>query len=207
MNLEFTKSLDKARDSAAEVSRIVSSHKYPGDRRTLLVTGLLSAMTQYHQSVLQLTKSGAVTSSYALTRAIVRDMRYGLWIISCATNEQILQLEKDNEFPLNIPEMTREIEAAYRADPFFQNLKDRWGARLNRYSLTGVVQLGRWDGDLSSGLHSSGLHFDDEEIRDVVTIATLCIVVLASKFLAGQKYPAESEQIEALAGGYASSTS
>ena len=99
MNLEFTKSLDKARDSAAEVSRIVSSHKYPGDRRTLLVTGLLSAMTQYHQSVLQLTKSGAVTSSYALTRAIVRDMRYGLWIISCATNEQILQLEKNNEFP------------------------------------------------------------------------------------------------------------
>ena len=98
--------------------------------------------------------------------------------------------------------MTREIEAAYRADTFFQNLKDRWGARLNRYSLTGVVQLGRWDGDASSGLH-----FDDEEIRDVVTIATLCIVVLAAKFLAGQKYPADSEQIEALAGGYASSTS
>jgi hypothetical protein len=202
MNLEFAKFLDKARDSATEVSRVVSSHKYPGDRRTLLVTGLLAAMTQYHRSALQLTKSGAVASSYALTRAIVRDMRYGLWIISCATNEQILQIEKDNEFPLSISEMTREIEAAYRADPFFQNLKDRWGARLNRYSLTGVVQLGRWDGDASSGLH-----FDDEEIRDVVTIATLCIVVLAAKFLAGQKYPADSEQIEALAGGYSSSTS
>jgi hypothetical protein len=202
MNLELAKSLDKARDSATEVSRIVSSHKYPGDKRTLLVTGLLAAMTQYHQSVLQLTKSGAVASSYALTRAIVRDMRYGLWLISCATNEQVLQLEKDSEFPLSIPEMTREIEAAYRADPFFQNLKDRWGARLNRYSLTGVVQLGRWDGNASSGLH-----FDDEEMRDVVTIATLCIVVLAAKFLAGHKYPADSEQMEALAGGYASSAS
>jgi hypothetical protein len=129
-------------------------------------------------------------------------MRYGLWIISCATNEQILQIEKDNEFPLRIPEMTREIEAAYRADPFFQNLKDRWRARLNRYSLTGVVQLGRWEGDASSGLRH-----DDEDIRDVVTIATLCILVLAAKFLAVQKYPADSEQIEALARGYASSTS
>lgn len=202
MNLELAKSLDKARDSAAEVSRVVSSHKYPGDRRTLLVTGLLAAMTQYHQSVLHLTKSGAVTSSYALARAMVRDMRYGLWIISCATNEQILQLERDSEFPLSIPEMNREIEAAYCADPFFLNLKDRWGERLNQYSLTGVMQLGRWDGDASSGLH-----FDDEEIRDVVTIATLCIVILAAKFLAGQKYAADSEKIEALARDYASSNS
>src|SRR5215469_89063 len=94
MNLEFAKSLDKARDSVTEVRRVVSSHNYPGDKRTLLLTGLLAAMTQYHQSVLQLTKSGAVASSYALTRAIVRDMRYGLWLISCATNEQVLQLEK-----------------------------------------------------------------------------------------------------------------
>jgi hypothetical protein len=49
MNLEFAKSLDKARDSATEVSRIVSSHKSPGDRRTLFVTGLLAAMTEYHR--------------------------------------------------------------------------------------------------------------------------------------------------------------
>ena len=65
-----------------------------------------------------------------------------------------------------------------------------------------MVQLGRWEGDASSGLR-----FDDEEVRDVVTIATLCIVVLAAKFLAGQKYPADCEQIETLAGGCASSTS
>jgi hypothetical protein len=60
-----------------------------------------------------------------------------------------------------------------------------------------VVQLGRWEGDASLGLR-----FNDEEIRDAVTIATLCIVVLAVKFLAGQKYSADSEQIEALAGDY-----
>ena len=195
MDLELSKYLDKARDSAAEVSRIVSSHKYPSDKRTLLVTGLLAAMTQYHQSVLQLTKSGAVASAYALTRAIVRDARYGLWIISCATNEQVLQVEKESEFLLSIPEMTGEIEAAYRTDPFFQNLKNRWGARLNTYSLSGVLQLGRWDGD-----PSSGLHFDDDEIREVLTIATLCIVVLAAKFLASQKYLTDSKEIEALAG-------
>jgi hypothetical protein len=194
MDLELAKHLDKARDTASAVSRIVWSHKYPGDKRTLLVTGMLAAMIQYHQSVMHLTKSGAVASSYALTRAIVRDMRYGLWLISCASDAQISQLEKDNEFPLSIPEMTSGIETAYRADLFFQNLKDRWAARLNRYSISGVVQLGRWNGDASCGLH-----FDEEEIRDVVTTATLCIVVLAAKFLASQKLSADSQQIEAFA--------
>ena len=60
-----------------------------------------------------------------------------------------------------------------------------------------MVQLGRWESDASLGLH-----FNDEEIRDALTIATLCIVVLAAKFLASQKYSADSEQIEALAGDY-----
>ena len=197
MNLELIRHFDRVRDTVTEVSRIVSSHKYSADRRALFVRGLLAAMIQYHQSVLELTKSAAVTSSYALTRDIVKDMRNGLWINSCATDEQVLQLEKTDEFPLNIPEMTREIEAAYSADPFFNSLEDRWGARVKRYFLSGVVQLGRWEGDASLGLR-----FNDEEIRDAVTIATLCIVVLAVKFLAGQNYLADSEQIEALAGDY-----
>jgi hypothetical protein len=197
MNLELIRHFDKVRDTVTEVSRIVSSHKYSADRRALLVRGLLAAMIQYHQSVLQLTKSAAVTSSYALTRDIVKDMRNGLWINSCATDEQVLQLEKTDEFPLSIPEMTREIEAAYSADHFFNSLQDRWGARVKRYFLSGVVQLGRWEGDASLGLR-----FDDEEIQDALTIATLCIVVLAVKFLAGQNYLADSEQIEALAGDY-----
>ena|SRR5215469_2036635 len=197
MNLELTRHFDKARNTVTEVSRIVSSHKYSGDRRSIFVRGLLASMIQYHQSVLHLIKSAAVVSSYALTRDIVKDMRNGLWINSCATDEQILQLEKTDEFPLSIPEMTREIEAAYSADPFFRSLKDRWGARVKHYSLSGVVQLGRWESDASLGLH-----FNDEEIRDALTIATLCIVVLAAKFLASQKYSADSEQIEALAGDY-----
>jgi hypothetical protein len=125
MNLELIRHFDKVRDTVTEVSRIVSSHKYSADRRALFVRGLLAAMIQYHQSVLELTKSAAVTSSYALTRDIVKDMRNGLWINSCATDEQVLQLEKTDEFPLSIPEMTREIEAAYSADPFFNSLEDR----------------------------------------------------------------------------------
>jgi len=63
--------------------------------------------------------------------------------------------------------MTKEVETAYSADPFFEGLKNRWGPQLTKDSLSGVFLLGRWDID-----SSSGLHLDDEEIRDVTTIAT-----------------------------------
>jgi|SRR5215469_2166456 len=202
MKLDLSKHLDKVRNTVTDVEQIVSSHKYPDDKRTVFVMGLLATMIQYHQSVLRLIKTECVRSSYALTRDIVRDMRYGLWINSRATEEQILRIENDGEFPLSFREMTREIEAAYGADPFFEGLKDRWEPRLKKYYLSSVVQLGRWEIDVTSGLDS-----DDEEIRDVLTIATLCIVTLAAKFLDGQKYSADSKQIEALAGDYASRTS
>src|ERR1700752_1011724 len=122
MKLELAQHLDKVRDTVTDVERLVSSRKYPGDKRSVFVLGLLATMFQYHQSVLRLIKTGSIRSSYALTRDIVRDMRYGLWISSRATEEQILRIEPDGEFPLSLPEMTREIEAAYSADPFFEGL-------------------------------------------------------------------------------------
>jgi|SRR5215469_10984305 len=91
MKLELTKHLDQVRDTVTEVDRIVSSHKYPGDRRTVMVMGLLSTIIQHHRSMLQLIKSaGTAGSSWALARDVVKGTRYGLWINSCATEEQIL---------------------------------------------------------------------------------------------------------------------
>ena len=127
MKWELASHLDKIRDTVTEVGRIVSSHRYPDDRRTVFVTGLLATMTQHHQSALALLKSGAVRSSYALTQVLVRDMRYGLWINSCATEEQILRLERGEVVLTLTPEMTKEVEAAYSADPFFEGFKNRWG--------------------------------------------------------------------------------
>ena len=197
MKLELVGHLDKVRDTIAEVNRIVSSHRYPDDKRTVMVVGLLATIIEYHQGVLQLVKSGSAGSAYSLVRDMVRGMRYGLWINSCATEEQILQVEKSDEFPVSIPEMVKEIEAAYNADSFFENLKDRWGNQLYKYSRSSIVQLGRWNID-----STSGLHFDDDEIRDVTTIATLCIVLLAAKFIASQKQLDDCEQIKALVADY-----
>jgi hypothetical protein len=92
----------------------------------------------------------------------------------------------------------KEIEAACCTDRFFEDLKNRWGTQLYKYSRSDIFQLGRWEIDASSGLH-----LDDSEIREATTLATLCIVLLAGKFLAGQGHSADCEQIETLAEGYA----
>ena len=203
MKLELAQHLDRVRDTVAEVDRIVSSHKYPTDRRTVMVIGLLSTIIQHHRSMLQLIKSaGTADSSWALARDILKGTRYGLWINSCATEEQILQIEQADEFPFSIPEVIKEIEAAYCTDRFFEDLKNRWGTQLYKYSRSDIFQLGRWEID-----SSSGLHLDDGEIQDATTIATLCVVLLGGKFLAGQGHSADCEQIETLAADYANRAS
>ena len=153
--------------------------------------------------MLQLIKSaGTAGSSWALARDILKGTRYGLWINSCANEEQIHRIEGADEFPVSIQEMIKEIETANSTDPFFEDLKSRWGTQLYKLSRSDIFQLGRWEIDATSGLH-----LDDGEIREATTIATLCTVLLAGKFLASQKHSADCEQIETLAADYANRAS
>ena len=197
MNSELVRHLDKARDTVAEVDRIVSLHSYPSDARTVIVRGLLGLIMQHHRSILQLLKSAAVDSAYALARDVVAAMRYGLWVNSAATEEQVLQVQECDTFPLSVPEMIEAIERAYGKDAFFESLKNRWASQLYKYTRTDVVRVGRWHIDPSAGLRS-----DDNEIREVVTISTLCKVTLAAKFLDRQKHSTDCAKIEALAADY-----
>jgi hypothetical protein len=71
MKLELTKHLDKVRDTVTEVDRIVSSHKYLSDRRTVMVMGLLSTIIQHHRSMLHLIKSaGTAGSSWRMVKEL-----------------------------------------------------------------------------------------------------------------------------------------
>ena len=190
------KHLGKARDTVTEVDRIVSSHTYPDDTRTVMVRGLLATMIQYHRSVLLSVQSGIVAPAYSLTRNIINGLRFGLWVISCATQEQVHRIEEDEEFQLT-PEMIKDMQSAYAADPFFCNLKGLWDTQISKYTRRRIVELGRWHTGLSAGLD-----FDEARILDVTTAATLCIVLLAAKFLEDQKHLADSKQIETLAADY-----
>ena len=198
MKIELAHHLDKVGATVAEVERIVDLHKYSDDPRTVMVRGTLAVIVQHHRSALLLIKSGINSSAYALARDIIRGSRYGLWINCCATSDQILGIHEEDGSVLSIPEMSKEIRAAYQSDPFFTGMIDHWAAKLYRYSRETIVRVGQFCVD-----PKSGLRIEDEEVEDIATTATLCIVVLATKFLAKQKLVAESKQVEALATAYA----
>lgn len=198
MKAELAHHLDEAGATIAEVDRIVDLHKYPDDPRTVLVRGLLASIVQHHRSVLLLIKSGIDGSAYSLARDLIRAARYGLWINCCATSDQILGIHEEDGSVLSIPEMNKEIRAAYQGDPFFTEVIDHWAAKIYRYTRETIVRVGQFCIDPKSGLRR-----EDEEVKDMVTTATLCIVVLATKFLARQKLVDECKQVEALATAYA----
>lgn len=199
MRPQLSHHLSEAGATVEEVQRIIDCYKYPDDARTVLVRGLLATAMQHHRSVLLLAKRGIVHSAYALARDIIRCTRYGMWINACATREQILSIHDEDYVALSIPEMTREIETAYQGDAFFAELRDRWAAKLDRYLRETSIRAGQFCINPESGLEQ-----EDEETGEVVTIATLCIVLLANKFLATQKHGVESKQVEALAEAYSS---
>jgi len=103
-----------------------------------------------------LINGGVVGAAYAMVRDIIRGTRLGLWINACATSYQILNIPQEDEFVVSIPEMNRDIEAAYQSDSFFVKLRDRWAAKLYRYSRETIIRVGHFHLDPKSGLEHVG---------------------------------------------------
>jgi hypothetical protein len=198
MKPELANHLNKLRDTVAEMDRILALRKCPNNPRNVAVAGLLSTIVQHHHSILQLINSGAIRSAVALIRDTVDGMYCGLWINSCATLDQRRALKDENAPPPSLPQIIKSVDAAFKADPLFENVKNRCGMPLYKSNRVGILQLGCWSLDSKS---DPGLHQDERELCEVTTTATLCILFLAAEFLAKQNHPAESHAVQALAAG------
>jgi hypothetical protein len=193
MKPELVDHFRRVRDTVTEVDRFVALHKYPDDTRTVMVMGLLTATIQHHRSILMLITSGSVRSAIALIKDIVDGMYSGLWVNACATPEQIHSIKTEGKTPVHLPEIVKAVDAAYKGDTFFEDVRKRWGAPLHKANRAGILQLGRWALDPDVGLEPN-----ERELSEVTTTATACVLVLASAFLAKQNYPVEARAVEAL---------
>lgn len=185
--------MEKVEGAVAEVSRILALHTYPDDSRTVIVIGLLSTMIEHHRAMLLLIRNGRVGSAFSLARSIVESMYRGLWINACAAATQIQMFEAVDRFPVNMPDMANAIDDAYRANGFFEGLRNRGWAALCSYAHSGMLQLGR---RFTGGRVQPS--YDEQEIYEVTTTVTTCILLLAGKFLAYQNHAAECAAVESL---------
>lgn len=197
IKFETEEHLKKVEVAVAEANHILAQHTYPDDSKTVMVIGLLSAMIEHHRAMLLLIRAGRVGSAFALARSIFESMYRGMWIQACATPQQIQSFDADDKFPVNMTDMARAIDVAYRAHGFFEDLKNRGWAALCSYSHSGMLQLGRrFTG--SQVIPNYG----EQEIYEATTTVTTCILILAGKFLAYQNHAVECTAVEALTGTY-----
>jgi hypothetical protein len=197
MKAKLREHLKKVRETVAEVVRLLALHKYSDDSRTVIVAGLLFTIIEHHRSTLLLITSGSERSALSLIRDIVDGMYYGLWINACATPEQIHSIKTDDEFPVKLLEMMKATDTKYKANAFFQDVKNQVGVSLYKTNRSGIIQFGRWSIDANAGLPDSA-----RELYDVTTAATACVLVLAAEFLAKQNHPLECKAVETLSKDY-----
>ncbi len=95
--------------------------------------------------MLLLCRNGLLGSAFALGRSIVESMYRGMWINFCATDAQLAEFNRDDRFPVKMPQMAREIDVKYRAGRVLRGpLESKLG---------GIVQLyphgfiAAWRGD------------------------------------------------------------
>ena len=194
MKAKLAEHLTKARDTIAEMDRILTGQKYRSDARTVAVSGLLATMTQHHRSVIQLIHSGALRSAGALIRVMVETMYFGLWLNSNPTADEIKRIRASDEFPVDIQMVVKAVNAAYKGNSLFEEIKKRCGAPLYQVNRAGILQLGRWALDKEAGLRN-----DDQELMEITKTATLCTLFLGAEFLAKQNRAAESKAVQGLA--------
>jgi hypothetical protein len=194
---ETEEHLKKVEKVVAEVSHILARYTYPDDTKTVMVIGYLSIMIEHHRAMLLLIRSARVGSALALARSIVEGMYRGLWINACATPEQLEGFDADDKFPVNMSENAKQIDAAYEAGNFFEDLRVRGWEALCSYSHSGMLQLGR---------RFTGTkvipNYGEQEVYEATTTVTTCILLLVGKFMAYHNYAAECIALEALVGLY-----
>jgi len=184
--------IGKVRETIEKVDHILGRQKYSEDLRTVAVFGLVTAVMQHCRSIVDLMTSGAVRSAGALTRATVEATYCGLWVNSCADAGLLKKAKSEERLPLSLAVIIKTVDGAYNTNSFFERVRKQI-ALLYRYNRSGVLQLGRWSLGLTGNLEN-----DEHEMCDVMSLALLCVLLLAADFLAKRRHVAESKAVQAL---------
>jgi hypothetical protein len=191
---EHLKRLERAID---EAKGLLIRHQYKDDLRTVLVIGFIDQMIEHLEAVLLLVRSGKVGSAFALVRSIFESLYRGGWVLMCATDAELERFEKTDKIDFTLQEMADAIDAKTGLGKFFADLKSRGWKPLNSYTHTGLLQLGR----RFTG-HKVEPSYKNQEIVEVTTMATTCVLMLIRPFLAAHKHDQEAARMDEVVATY-----
>ena len=194
---ELREHLAKCEYAIQSAKPIIGIHEYPDDYRTTIVIAFISILIEHEEAVLLLIVRDMVGSAFALGRPIVEGMYRGLWLNACATDEELTRFIDKDEIRLSLGQMADAIDPVYNAGDLFRGLKKGAWDGLNSFTHTGMLQLGRRFTE-----HEVKNSYTEGQIYEMTTIATTCVLILISRFLAKQNHPDEAKAIDALVETY-----
>jgi hypothetical protein len=172
---------------------ILGKHGFHDDYRTVTVIGFISMLIEHQESVLLLIMHDKVGSAFALGRPIVEGAYRGLWINACATDVEIKKFNEQDRIDLEFGEIAAALDPAHNTGDFFQDFKKRTWKALNSYTHGGMLQLGR-----RFTKHEVLNNYSEGAIYEMTTTVTTCVLILISRFLAGQGHAADAKAVDDL---------
>jgi hypothetical protein len=185
--------LIKCEKAVQSAKPIIGNFEFPDDYRTTTLIGFVSVLVEHQEAFLLLIMHRLSGSAFALVRPVVEGMYRALWLNVCATDQQLKKFNEKDEIDLTLAQMADAIDPAHNTGDFFSDFKKRSWKALNSYTHTGMLQIGRrFKG------HEVVNDYSDEEIYEVATVVTTCVLLVISRFLAKQGKADAAKEIDAL---------
>jgi hypothetical protein len=182
--------LKLAEGIAKEIKKVITPLKYPDDEWSTTVAAFIDLAFEHHTAIILLIRSSLFGSAFALLRSIVEIVVRGVWIATCATEEQIKKFREKDEIDPSFGEMAKAIDAKCGID-YFHDLKTKTWTALNSYTHSGVLQLGR----RFTGNNLIPSYRDEEKIS-VIRLSTTMLLMIVRPFLAKHGHNNEAAEID-----------
>jgi hypothetical protein len=185
--LTFEASIQKAKT-------VLERHEYKGTLRTYLALGFISQLLEHHDAALLLIRHEMLGTAFSLTRAAVEGMLRGVWLDNCASDQQLEDFARTDDFPLRPAiRLPKAVDQKFGTNGYFERLHDRSWKLLNSLAHTGRAQLThRFTGSLAKPSYT------DKHIIQATHAMNTCTLILVSKFLAARDHATDSDEVESL---------
>jgi hypothetical protein len=120
MSIELEYQMKSAEDTAREVKRVLNSAKFLDDERTSLVAAFVDQGIEHHAAILFLMRSGFDGSAFALTRSVTEILVRGVWMLACATDEEVQRFVKLDRIDHTFAELSETVDKTCNLDFLFR---------------------------------------------------------------------------------------
>lgn len=171
---------DKNLELALEQSAAISSslQKLLGDhgeldRKSYLAMAYLNLALDHREALLLLVQASAFASATALQRSLLEAAITGVWIHSCATDDEVDRILRIERPPPNFDKMAQKLRASHQLGEWFEIFRNHYKI-FNDYTHGHNRQISRW---LSSG--SAGPRYDVSQMIETLHHSDLVGLVAA----------------------------